>query len=200
MDNYLTKNKLKERGWSGTQIKKFLEKPDLTTPNPPGFAMNLYSESRIVNIEASEPWKALSEKAKQTRQGQLEAAEAKKNNLLYYISTVNIVVKKLPIEELIEEACQNYNTFKYASGVNFTPLTPESDKSFLHKICVNYLRHSLSSYEDNLRILYGKSRTGSAYMTLTENIYTAISESYPELKQECERQLRAKKKNHGIIC
>ncbi len=67
---------------------------------------------------------------------------------------------------------------------------------FLARISVNYLRHMLTSYEDELTRIYGKTGVREAYLELNEKIYEAIGDTYEEvwweLVEECDRQYRAK--------
>jgi len=54
---YLTKAKLKERGWTDKLIGRFLSQPDKTKTNPhykAGPPMCLYCLQRVEQIEASE--------------------------------------------------------------------------------------------------------------------------------------------------
>lgn len=56
----------------------------------------------------------------------------------------------------------------------------------------DYVRHELTCYDARLYDLYGKVGTRAAYKLLNARIYAAITEAYPHLRAECERQLARK--------
>lgn len=67
--------------------------------------------------------------------------------------------------------------------------TPESDPAFLSRISVNYLRHELCAYEDELAAVFGITGVWDATAHIRRKVYAAISAAYPELSGECDRQL-----------
>ena len=83
-----------------------------------------------------------------------------------------------------------------------------SDKNFLDRICVNYLRHNcinlkeqtgdecykffISYYEDALVAIYGKTGVREAYKLLSRKIYEKIIEIYPIFLNECVLQMEKK--------
>lgn len=73
---YVTKQMLKDRGWTETLIRRFLSYPDKEEPNPVnkrGATMKLYLISRVRNIENSPEFEeALLASAKRRRSRQRE--------------------------------------------------------------------------------------------------------------------------------
>ena len=66
--------------------------------------------------------------------------------------------------------------------------TDDSDPKFLERICVNYLRHCLTKYEDHLDRMSGKVGFGEGYEEIRRKIFAKISERYEWLADECKRQ------------
>jgi len=66
----------------------------------------------------------------------------------------------------------------------------------LRRITVNHLRHNLSDYDRRLDDLFGKVGKSEAYIILNRKIYTSIADTYPDLAEECERQMYRKSGTH----
>ncbi|GKQ38181.1 hypothetical protein ALMP_47150, partial [Streptomyces sp. A012304] len=60
----------------------------------------------------------------------------------------------------------------------------------LDRWMVDYLCHRLTRCTEILGELYGGAGRAAAEELLRRRVYAAISEAYPNLAQECERQLR----------
>jgi hypothetical protein len=67
-----------------------------------------------------------------------------------------------------------------------------SDKDFLDRITVNYIRHELSVYDEKIDDLFGKIGKHEAFELLNQKIYTEIGRVFPRLRKEARRQLKAK--------
>jgi hypothetical protein len=60
-----TRTQLKERGWTEALVKKFLDPPDATRPNPHSKSaapMRLYTASRVEAAESCEEWRRAAER------------------------------------------------------------------------------------------------------------------------------------------
>lgn len=62
---------------------------------------------------------------------------------------------------------------------------------FLQRITVNYIRHVLTHYDQAIEETAGRVGKMDAINLLRKRVYGAISEAYPDLAGECERQRRA---------
>lgn len=71
-------------------------------------------------------------------------------------------------------AIQQFNCKHYARGVK---ISLNDDKAFLHRLCVNYIRHMLTDYDN----LPHSAET-------KQNILHNIAKTYPVFSRECERQ------------
>jgi hypothetical protein len=194
---YVSKTGLKYRGWSEKAIEQFLHKPDKTAPNPHGRRaawIKLYSLNRVLIVEQSERYKNFVLVNQSKRLSAKKAVETKRQNLLEYVESCKIHVVRRPIERVTKEAIEAYNWHKFevSHGWDYTPASESSNRDFLDRITVNYLRHQMSSYEEKLFAIYGKVGTSEAYKILVQRIYFEISKAYPEFRLECDNQLARK--------
>ena len=68
----------------------------------------------------------------------------------------------------------------------------DSDKEFLNRITVNYIRHNLTTYEKIIDTMYSKVGKQKAYNMLNKKVFEEIANVYPDYKEECDRQLKMK--------
>ena len=100
---------------------------------------------------------------------------------------------------LTEQACAHFNDWQSVrERWDAQEATPASNPSFLERISVNYLRHRLSAYEQELARLFGKVGVREAYLEVNDQVYEAIATTYPTLAAECARQLQTKRDHEGM--
>jgi hypothetical protein len=155
--------------------------------------MQLFNIDRIEAIEQTEDFKARQVGAVKRQEAAMLAVETKRRQLRDYLETITIKVPALPRQRLIEQACDHYNAmqdWRAAEGRPTSELlaTADSDSEFLERICVNYLRHCLTKYEDHLNAMSGKVGFGEGYEEVRRRIFAAISEKHDWLADECRRQ------------
>lgn len=214
----ITKSELKKRGWTDAMITRFLPEPDETKPNPHyrhAADMKLYQVKRVVRIEKTKRFITASELAVKRKASAKVAVVTRKKNAPIrrkkYVDEVSISVEICDREQLIMLACESYNDRKtyceaafwdrreraelrgehWEAGNNFhwTEATLDSGKNFLDRICVNYVRHHLTTYDDHVDKLERMNGDGQ-FGRLKRRVLSVISESYPWLAEECERQKR----------
>lgn len=199
LDSYLCKSQIIERdNWTEMAIKELLGEPDKTKPNPKykrAAPMKLYLESRVDAAEQNEDFQMFVTKNSKRRAGAKLAIVTKTNKAIEYASNIEIEVPSYPKKTIIELACQSYNSFQLYKQLNsrnhiyyHDEATPDSDVDFLERICVNYIRHQLTKYEEELNNIKGVVGKGEAYAILKKRINSAIGEQYPWLKNEAEEQ------------
>jgi len=183
----VNKKELKARGWTDTQIKKFLGAPDWNEVNPMykcAAPVCNYHDERVAAVEASAEFIESREKGARRRAGAAQAVETKKQKMQNFLDRLVVVVPEIGEDELTRRACDSYNAFTdgglYAS--------PHSDSGFLARITVNYLRHQLSCYEETLDEITGRVGAGGAYLDVKDKVLNAIGDTYPNLYDECNRQ------------
>lgn len=202
-ETYLIRPILYERGWTDATIRKFLVSPDATKPNPhyrSAAPMRLYLRQRVEEVESTPEW---SEERGRTQHRQAIAAKAtatKKANLLAQLDALEVIVPYFEMDILMKYACAHYNARKqerlmyedYRNDWDYSLATPQSSPEFLARITVNYLRHCLTSYEEELASIAGKVGVKEGYKEINRRVYAAIEAAYPSLAEECSRQLIAK--------
>lgn len=199
-EGYLSRGKLKERGWTDGIIRKFMPLCDKEKKNPyyaSASPMKLYLLERIEQIEKSNEFKKEIIKSQPRKKSSQKAVETKLQKIRSYIKNLKIIVKKIPIDVIQKKAIKDYNDFKEAIEIergdfDYQKATINSDALFLNRICVNYTRHNLTIYENELEKIFGKVGSKEAYHLLNEKIYSVISGTYPILSDECTNQLLRK--------
>lgn len=187
LEQYVTVPKLKERGWTDTLIRKHLGEPDSFKRNPvyrSAAPMRLYRMERVQSVENSEMWATLQQHTDSRKQSAEKAVQTKVSRLLQQLESLVIVVPQLPAAELLQAACVHYNRRQ-----GYQSATPNSDPAFLERITVNYLRHVLTTYEDELAKTFGKVGVRKAELEIRQKVYGAIAIAYPDLSSECDLQL-----------
>lgn len=187
-EQMLTKTSLKERGWTDALIRKFLGEPDVLRPNPhyrSAPKMQLYKIDRVIDIEQNEAFKAALETARKRSETRKKSAIEQAERLREYIRNLKIEFPVWSKQRLSQEACDHYNRLWRNTEKRATPQSPED---FLSRISVNFLRHGLTPYDMELYLMFGKIGSVEGRVLLKARILECIAETYPFLKDECERQ------------
>lgn len=182
-------------GWTDTLIRNFLGEPDELKTNPfyrCASPMRLYFLSRVESIEATCEWQEAAQKAIKRQRIAKTIVVRKKKELVDELKPLRIKVPKMSRSKLVECACDSYNSFRENRVDYDSCASPNSDKNFLDRLCVNYLRHNLSSYETELGNIFGRVGKAIGYKMINKKIYWAISRAYPELAKECRDQQNRK--------
>jgi len=192
---------IKERGWTEKAIKLFLGDHDKEKPNPyysSASPMKLYLIERVKKKEQSKEFKDFKNNSK--KNGSKKAIATKKKQITELITGLNIKIQKEKFSVIRKKAIQSYNQFK--EDISFKGRNPsfefqkadlKSNKEFLNRIIVNYIRHKSTKYDYKLQKIFGKVGKQEAYKLLNKKIYDKISEVYPQLKEECNNQIHKKK-------
>src|SRR5690242_13542025 len=103
---------LKARGWTDALIRDHLGQHDATKTNPhyrSGPPMRLFKRVRVEEFEQSEHWPSLLERSSRRKASALAAAQKKRQQLLDYVAGLEISVKRLSWQALVNKACKHYN-------------------------------------------------------------------------------------------
>ena len=141
----------------------------------------------------TEEFKAQREKTAKRKAAAERAVETKWDKMQQYLDTIEIEVPMLDRAKLIKRACRHYNDMQdwRAAERRYTPdlkATADSDSKFLERICVNYLRHCLTKYEDHLDAMSGKVGFDGGYQEVRRRVFAEIAAKYEWLAEECQRQ------------
>ncbi|WP_406446314.1 hypothetical protein OHB14_44855 [Streptomyces sp. NBC_01613] len=180
-------------------VRQLLGEPDLLRTNPYFRAApqtRLYSIERVEAAERSDEFRAASAADTRRSDAAKASAQRRRREVLARIAAEPIEVPRLTTPRLAALAVEHRNRRDeeraYERWTHVPdPATVESvDPAALARWKVNYLRHRLTRYDDLLDELFGSTGRSAAEQLLRRRVYMAISEAYPDLARECERQLR----------
>ena len=120
--------------------------------------MRLYRLARVESVEASVDFQEAQAKRQPRRDAAQRALVTKRQTIAEYVENLEISVPCLSRKELIERACGSYN----ANHEGGSRAYQHAEPAFLERICVNFLRHSLTEYERHLEEIAGKVGTHEA--------------------------------------
>lgn len=170
---------------------------DLLLPEPilkrnPHYAcaapMKLWKESGVHAVMETEAFQRASEKAARRKKSSEKAVEAKRQSaetlLDEIIKSLEVVRLDMPdLEKQTLDAKQNW--YDWHSG----DLIIDPPKEAVERWMVNFVRHRLCQYDGGLMDIFGKVGKRELYRRLKIETLKKISDVYPELKDECDRQI-----------
>lgn len=181
---------LKKRGWTDRLIEEFLGREDRTAPNPhyrSGPPMRLFARERVEAIEKEPRFQEALAQAQKRQARAQKGVERKRQLTLEQARTLPITLTRMPLDQLARRARAHYLE-RTGEPVQFAPWgCPDP---FRDRLCVNYLRHQATEYDEHLEQIEGRVGVRSAYRLLWERIVQAIETTYPELAEEVWRQYR----------
>jgi len=188
-ESYITKTALLNRpGWTASLVARLLGEPD---KRKKAFGIKqplaLYAVSRIEQAEASADFVAAQNDIARRKAAAAKAVETKIAKLMAQIGAMTVTVQRHKLAHVRRMAIESYNERNcYACA------TEKDDPAFLDRITVNFIRHELTEYDTALWEVAGKTGVARAVAEIRRRVYSAIAQAYPELKLECERQIKAR--------
>ncbi|MFS1429048.1 hypothetical protein LMH73_018355 [Vibrio splendidus] len=189
------KSQLLQRGWTQSAIKKFLGQCDCEVANPhyrSGSPMQLFHVLRVISMENSEAWQEWYESSLVKRRKLSVASHERASNardaLFKQVHSITISFPSLTKKQLYQNAVNHYNDLASIRDKEFISLSTSND-DFLHRICVNYLRHRYNDYEARLERMSGSIGCNDAYYILKSRILKTISDCFSYLKEAVDQQL-----------
>ena len=190
---------VRQMGFTDKLINQLLPEPILVQnpyykKAPP---MKLWEEETV--IKATKQQAFIDEQGKRARRKESakKAVETKKHKLKTDMARrgESIAVKRLDLktlkEKTIEAKQRHYNEYSYYDL--FYEDASMADEETVNRWMVNYIRHNLTVYDDDLYEIRGKVGKNEAYILYFENVLNEIARVYPELKEECQEQIERKK-------
>lgn len=184
---FYTKSELIKR-WSNKLIMDFFPKCSKEKPNPyykSGAPMQLYDVNKVASIESTDAFKADYQKVMKRKSVAIETAQRKREESMKYANEIKINIPTIKKKKLIQRACYHYNSWHrldYLDNYEFNIATPSSEEDFLKRICINYLRHQCTNYDNELRKFYNKVGVGDFHDILQSRINNAIKQKYEWLR------------------
>jgi hypothetical protein len=168
-----TMTQLKDRAWTQALVKKFLDPPDATCPNPhykSAAPMWLYRASRVEVAESCEDWRRAAERSRVRAIAGKEVAAQKAAELVKQAEHLPITGTRLPLDQLQKRAIASSNAFHEAllweRGHAYEQADAQSDPAFLSRITVNDIRHHLTAYDRHLEEVAGRIGVRQAIATI----------------------------------
>lgn len=189
---YLSQREVMERGWTKAMITKLLGDPDQLKANPMYKAaapMRLYSVKRVIKTEGGQEYTTLRAKADKRRDAMRPSIEQRRSDTLAEVKNVHVRIKKLSLEHYQREAVESYNELHDPFDPVDLKDVKERNPDFLDRITVNHIRHNRTCYDEKLVEQAGKIGVNAAQEIVRAKVYKAIMDTYPQLTEECQRQL-----------
>lgn len=190
--SHCTKKVLKDRGWNDKLIEQLLGEPDDTAANTyyrSGPPVCLYDVDRVHALESTKEFQEVQQSRLKRREAAQNAVATKKKKLQQFLEGIEVKVPEMEWEVLTRRAVDHFNDRAFERRTDAPLASTESDEALLDRIRVNYLRHELTTYEEDLQNTAGKVGAADAYLDIKEKVLDAISDTYPELTLECLRQI-----------
>ena len=197
----ITQSMVLEMGFTKTMIKKLLPEP-IEKENPYykcASPMKLYDKAVVLAIMETEPYKEEWDKALKRKESANKAVKTKKDSLLTLINEISksINVELVDDKELVEQAINSYKNHQMEIAMwhedyeRMFEIEQQTDYpiEFIRRIVVNHIRHNLTTYDDELELLYNKVGKAEAYKILKNAVLNKIADKYPKYAQECKNQL-----------
>ena len=186
-------SEVKKLGFNDKLIKELLPEPELKT-NPKykkAYPMKLW---KMADIEKAMETETFAEEQKKIQQRRKQSEKAVQTKFDKTISDIQrqlekIVVKREDMDK-VRKATISMKQQWYNSQDGIIPKTTYgADEATIERWMVNYIRHRLTTYDAELESLFRKIGKDHAQYILHDGILKKIAEVYPELKEECERQM-----------
>ncbi|MBR2588675.1 MAG: hypothetical protein IKD77_05695 [Bacilli bacterium] len=195
-EEYITATGLiKKRGWTKNMVGKLTGNLEVKLVDNPHYKcaspMRLLLLKDIKRIERTKKFKELKEKAERRKPSAKKAVETKIKNTLGMADTFSIVVERIDLDTLIKNTLAakqywydfnsnwNYMKFDYRDAYS-------APKENVNRWMVNYIRHNLSNYDEELESLKGKIGKLQGYWYYKEKLANEMKKVYPELRKEID--------------
>lgn len=205
--DFYNKSDLKnELGFTDAMIRDLMSSGILGKPierqNPmfrSGSPMMLWRKSEIEQVMTTDEFRAAKEKADKRRASSAKAVAAKKDKTMRDVEEAisRIVVMKAgkSRDEVLRAGVAHKVMLDDARAANrgqYNESVPDdyysADEATKERWAVNYIRHELTEYDEELWGMAGKVGVSEAYKRYKAAVLHAIASKYPFLTDECERQ------------
>lgn len=188
----LTKGKIKEMGFTDAMIRDLLPEPE-ERPNPryrSSAPMLLWDEAAVTEVIKSEEFESRRKAADRRKASAAKGAAKRRQQTSKMFDDLisRIEVQVIPIKDLRHLAIES-KQIAYEVRGEFDRRPEKADEETQQRWMVNYARHNLTRYDADLYAGKGTVGIGEEYERYKAAVLGAIAEAYPDLKNECGRQL-----------
>lgn len=183
---YLNATQLAARGWTPAMIRDFLGRPDRTEYVPRfrnAAPILLFELPRVQAAERTTKFVRRRELAAARSALAKEAANRKRVEMLRLVSADEVPIPRLAPDVLADRAIRHREPRDAIDAA-------KADTATLNRWKVNYLRHQLTRFDATIEGLFGQIGRAAAEKLLRRRALEAIGKTYPDLLDECQRQLR----------
>ena len=184
--SHLNATQLAARGWTPAMIRDFLGRPDRTEFIPrfrQAAPTLLFELSRVQAAERTAKFAQRREVAARRSAAAKEAAHRRRVELLRLMSADEVPIPQLAPDVLADRAIRHREPRTAIDASS-------ADSNTLNRWKVNYLRHQLTRYDSMIEGMFGQVGRAAAEKLLLRRALEAIGKTYPDLLDECQRQLR----------
>ena len=183
---YLNATQLAARGWTPAMIRDFLGRPDQTEFIPRfrhAAPTLLFAVPRVQAAERTTKFVQRRDLAARRSAAAKEAANRRRLEMLRLMAADEVTIPKLAPEVLADRAVRHREPRDAIDAA-------KADTGTLNRWKVNYLRHQLTRFDSMIEGMFGQVGRAAAEKLLRRRALEAIGKTYPDLLDECQRQLR----------
>lgn len=187
---FYAKTTLLSRGWTERSIDELLPPPKLVD-NPHykcAAPMQLWDKKIVHQKERTKKFKMYAEKKAKRSKAMQKVIEKKKDETIEIAECLDITVKRIDFNELRKLALLDKEIWYEVTGQYWrAPLVHFADEATITRWELNYIRHNLTNYDEELEKLRGRIGKDIAYCHYKDILMDKIYEVYPEFMQEEEQ-------------
>jgi len=183
---YFNATQLAARGWTPAMIRDFLGRPDGTEFIPRFRNAAPILQFAVARVQAAERTTKFAQRLElAARRSAIarEAANRRREEMLRLVTADEVPIPKLAPDVLNDRAIRHSDPRDAVDPA-------KADRSTLNRWKVNYLRHRLTHYDPMIEGMFGRVGRAAAEKLLRRRVLEAIGKTYPDLLDECQRQLR----------
>ena len=124
----LSASKVRERGWTDSLIRRFLNPPDATAPNPmfrSAAPVRLYDLVRVLGVEASPGWQAAKVVASRRSAASSQASTRRASDVVEKAGRFRVTLPVLGDETLYRRAVDHRNELRsYRDDFEYAAMEP----------------------------------------------------------------------------
>ena len=179
-----------ELGFTKSMISTLLPEPTLKR-NPhyaSAPAMKLWKESDVRAVMETEAFRQALDKSLRRKKSAEKAVATKRENAEAILDELisSLVVVRLDLPELKKRTlAAKQDWYNLHDGESIS----NPDAETVERWMVNFIRHRLCRYDSGLMGIWGKVGKQELYQRLKVETLKKISITYPELSDECNRQI-----------
>lgn len=186
---YYSKTTLLSRGWSEKAINDILPPPKLVD-NPHykcASQMKLWEKKVVERKEKTKKFIEYAEKKAKRSQSSQKAVATKKEKTMALLPTFSLEVERIDLDTLkdwtLDEKWNWYISTEQYDRADFVDCV---DEGTLLRWELNFIRHNLSNYDEELKKLYGLVGKDELYSKYRNQLMKKIFEVYPDLEMKID--------------